>query len=124
MKTVSYKKDEFGLDCDILDDYESLLKRDDIDVIDICSPNFLHAEEAISAASSNKHVVIEKPIAMNFDELRAVTDAIVKAGVKSQVGFVCRWNPHIQSIRSMIDKGGLGEIFYVETDYYHEIGSW
>jgi Predicted dehydrogenases and related proteins len=41
------KKDELGLDCDILDDFDSLLKRDDIDIIDICSPNFLHAEEAI-----------------------------------------------------------------------------
>ncbi len=117
-------KDKLGMDCDILDDYESLLGRDDLDVIDLCSPNFLHAQEAISAASAGKHVVIEKPIAMNFKELKAVKEAVVKAGVKSQVGFVSRWNPHVGSIRSMIDKGALGEIFYVEVDYYHEIGPW
>lgn len=121
-ESAQAKKDELGLDCDILDDYESLLEREDINIIDICSPNFLHAQEAVSAVSANKHVVIEKPIAMNFNELKAVKDAIVKAGVKSQAGFVCRWNSHIQSIRSMIDKGGLGEVFYVEVDYYHEIG--
>jgi predicted dehydrogenase len=118
------KKDELGLDCDILDDYESMLKRDDIDIVDLCTPNFLHAQETIDAASVGKHVVIEKPIAMNIDELRAVRDAVVKAGVKSQVGFISRWNPHVRSIRSMIDKGGLGEVFFTEVDYYHEIGPW
>ncbi len=117
-------QERFGLACDILDTYEQLVGRDDIDIIDICSPNVLHAEEAIRAAEAGKHVVIEKPIAMNLGELRAVKDAITEAKVKSQVGFVSRWNPHVQSIRSMIDKGGLGEIYYVEVDYYHEIGPW
>ncbi len=123
-ETAQAKKEELNLDCDVLDDYESLLKRDDIDIIDICSPNFLHAEEAISAAEAGKHVCIEKPVAMNLDELKNVRDAIKKAGVKSQVGFVSRWNPHIKSIKSMIDKGGIGDPFYVEVDYYHEIGPW
>ncbi|MBE0535024.1 MAG: Gfo/Idh/MocA family oxidoreductase [Phycisphaerae bacterium] len=118
------KKAELGLDCDIMDDYESLVRRPDVDIIDICSPNVLHAEQAIRAAEAGKHVIIEKPVAMNSVELKAIRDAIVKAGVRSQVGFVSRWNPHVRSIRSMIDKGGLGEIYYVEVDYYHEIGPW
>jgi len=123
-ESAQAKKNELGLDCDILDDYEALLEREDIDIIDICSPNALHATEAISAAKAGKHVIIEKPIAMNISELRAIRDAVVKAGVKSQVGFVSRWNPHVQSIRSMIDGDALGDIYYVETDYYHEIGPW
>ena len=123
-ESAQAKKETLGLDCDILDDYGSLLTRDDVDIIDICSPNFLHAEEAIGAAEAGKHLIIEKPIAMNLKELKAIRDAVVKAGVKSQVGFVSRWNPHVQSIRTMIDKGGLGEIYYVEADYYHEIGPW
>ena len=117
-------KVKLNLDCDVLDTFDDLLRRDDIDVIDICSPNVLHAEQAVRAARAGKHVVIEKPIAMNLGELKAIRDAIVKAKVKSQVGFVPRWNPHIQSIRSMIDKGGLGEIYFTEVDYYHEIGPW
>ena len=117
-------KDRLGLDCGVADTFDDLLRRDDIDVIDICSPNLLHAEEAIAAAEAGKHVVIEKPIAMNLRELKAVRDAVVKAKVKSQAGFVLRWNPHIQSIRSMIDKGGLGDLYYTEVDYYHEIGPW
>ena len=54
-------KDRLGLDCDILDTFDELIQREDIDVIDICSPNVLHAEEAIAAAQAGKHVVIEKP---------------------------------------------------------------
>jgi len=123
-QSAQAKKDELGLDCEVLDDYDSLLGREDVDVIDICSPNFLHADEAVGAAEAGKHVIIEKPIAMNLKELRAIREAVVKAKVKSQVGFVSRWNPHIQSIRGMIDKGGLGEIYCVEVDYYHEIGPW
>jgi len=117
-------KDRLGLDCDILDTFEQLLQRDDINIIDICSPNVLHAQEAIAAARAGKHVVIEKPIAMNFAELKAVKQAIVQAQVKSQIGYISRFNPHVQSIRSLIDKGGLGDIYYTEVDYYHEIGPW
>jgi predicted dehydrogenase len=117
-------RDKMGLDCDVMDAFDELLSRDDIDVIDICSPNVLHAEEAVAAAEAGKHVVIEKPIAMNLRELEAIRDAIGKAKVKSQVGFVLRWNPHIQSVRGMIDKGGLGDLYYTEVDYYHEIGPW
>ena len=123
-ESAQAKKKELGLDCDILDDYVSLLAREDVDIIDICSPNVIHTPQAISAAEAGKHLIVEKPIAMNLKELNALKDAVVKAGVKSQVGFVSRWNPHIQSIRSMIDKGGLGEIYSVEVDYYHEIGPW
>jgi predicted dehydrogenase len=117
-------KDQLGLDCEILPAFDDLIQRDDIDVIDVCSPNALHAEEAIAAAEAGKHVVIEKPIAMNLAELKAVTQAVVAANVKSQVGFISRWNPHVRSIRSMIEKGALGDIYFVEVDYYHEIGPW
>jgi predicted dehydrogenase len=117
-------KDILGLDCNVANTFDDLIRRDDVDVIDICSPNVLHAEEAIAAAEAGKHVVIEKPVAMNLRELKAVRDAVAKARVKSQAGFVLRWNPHIQSIRTMIDKGGLGDLYLTEVDYYHEIGPW
>jgi len=115
-KSAQAAKERLCLDCDIVDTYGVLLRRDDIDIIDVCSPNALHAEQAIAAAEAGKHVVIEKPIAMNLGELRAIRDAVAKAKVKSQVGFVARWNPHIQSIRSMIDKGSvLNEKFYTKS---------
>jgi predicted dehydrogenase len=101
-----------------------LLRRDDVDIVDICTPNALHAEEIIAAAEAGKHIIIEKPAVMNLHELELVRDAVKKAGVKTQTCFELRWNPHVQSLRSMIDRGGLGKLFYVEVDYYHEIGPW
>ena len=76
-------KDILSLDCDVANTFDDLIRRDDIDVIDICSPNALHAEEAIAAVEASKHVVIEKPVAMNLRELQAVRDAVAKA--KSQI---------------------------------------
>ena len=117
-------KEKHGLDCAVVDSFEELVKRSDVDIVDITTPNAFHAEEAVAAAQAGKHLIIEKPIAMNLKELKAVRDAVKKAGVKVQVGFASRWNPYIMSLRSMIAGGGLGELFYVEVDYYHEIGPW
>jgi predicted dehydrogenase len=117
-------RSQLGLSCDVLESDEELVRREDIDVVDICSPNVFHAGQAMMAATAGKNVVIEKPVAMNLGELKALRKAIEEAGIHSQVGFICRWNPHIQTIRSMIEKGALGDIFYTEVDYYHEIGPW
>jgi UDP-N-acetyl-2-amino-2-deoxyglucuronate dehydrogenase len=119
------KKDEHHLtDCRIVDGYQELLSMKEVDVIDICTPNALHAEEAVAAAQAGKHMIIEKPMGMNLAEITAVRDAVVKAGVKTQSCFESRWNPHVQSLKSMIAKDGLGKIFYTQVDYYHEIGPW
>ncbi|MCG7840571.1 MAG: Gfo/Idh/MocA family oxidoreductase, partial [Methanomassiliicoccales archaeon] len=75
-------KATLSLDCDVLDTYDELVKREDIDIIDICSPNVLHAEEAIAAVEAGKHVVIEKPIGMDLAELKAIRNATEKAKVK------------------------------------------
>lgn len=118
------KKAELGLDCIIVDSFEEMIKLDEVDAVDICTPNALHAEEAIAAAEAGKHLIIEKPICMNLKELQSIKKAVDKAGVLTQTCFELRWNPHVQSLRSMIDKGGLGDLFFVEVDYYHEIGPW
>jgi UDP-N-acetyl-2-amino-2-deoxyglucuronate dehydrogenase len=118
------KKIELNLDCAVVNNFDELIKRDDVDIIDICTPNALHAEEAIAAAEAGKHLIIEKPACMDMKEMKAIKNAVVKAGVTTQTCFELRWNPHVQCIRSMIDQGGLGDLFYVEVDYYHEIGPW
>lgn len=118
------EKDRRNLQCAVADSFEEMIKRDDVDIVDICTPNALHAEEVIAAAAVGKHVIIEKPIAMDLKELTAVKNAIKKAGVKSQVGFASRWSPHVITLKNMIKNGGLGDLFFTEVDYYHEIGPW
>jgi predicted dehydrogenase len=123
-ETCEALKKEHDLDCDILDSYNDLLKHKDVDLIDITTPNVMHHEEVLKAAEAGKHMIIEKPICMNKKELQEELEAVRKAKVKTQTGFASRWNPHIVSVKNMIDKGGLGDIFFTEVDYYHEIGPW
>jgi predicted dehydrogenase len=111
-------------ECRIVGSFEEMLAMEEVDVVDICTPNALHAAEAIAAAEAGKHLIIEKPVAMNLAELRALREAVHRSGVKSQTCFESRWNPHVASLRRMIDQDGLGRVYYVEVDYYHEIGPW
>jgi predicted dehydrogenase len=72
-------------------------------------------------AQAKKHVVIEKPCAITLESLKAQHLAVKDNGVKSLVGFVLRFNPLLQAIDSVIEKGSLGNIFAVEVDYLHRI---
>ncbi|MCL5072714.1 MAG: Gfo/Idh/MocA family oxidoreductase [Actinobacteria bacterium] len=127
-ESAEKKKALYNLDCDILDSYDDLLKRDDIDIISMCSPNFLRAEEIIKACEAGKHIFAEKPIVHNLDELKAVKkayeEAKAKYKIKSIVGFVVEYYDQFLCIKSLIEKGAIGVPFFIETDYWHELGPW
>lgn len=108
----------------VYNDYEAMLADPTIDVIDICTPHPFHAEQAIAAARAGKHLIIEKPIALNYADALRVRDAVHTAGVRVCVCFECRYSAHFTMIRSVIDQGLLGRIHYAEVDYYHGIGPW
>ncbi|MBM3211133.1 Gfo/Idh/MocA family oxidoreductase [Candidatus Poribacteria bacterium] len=118
------RAEECELACDICTDFDEVLKRDDIDIISICTPNHLHPSETMAAAEAGKNILIEKPVAMNLKDLKEMRDAVRKAKVKTVVSFVLHWNPFFQTVKSLIDDGTLGKIFFAETDYFHEIGKW
>lgn len=119
------KLKEVGLEkCALYTDYEQMLKRDDIDIVSICTPNNLHVKEAIMTAQAGKHFLLEKPIALNLEELKKLKAAVKAAKVKTVVGFVLRWNPLFETIKPLIKDDAIGKIFYGEVDYYHGIGRW
>lgn len=118
------KKERNLTDCRVVDTFEEMLSIDSLEAIDICTPNALHAEEVIAACEAGKHLIIEKPVAMDLRELKSVREAVRSSGVITQTCFESRWNPYIQCLKSMIGKGGLGDLFYIQCDYYHEIGPW
>lgn len=74
-------------------DYEKLLEREDIDLVDIASPDFMHAEQAIAAAKAGKHVLCEKPMALSLEEARAMKAAAQDANTKFMVAQSQRWTP-------------------------------
>jgi predicted dehydrogenase len=103
----------------LYDDYADLLADRRVDAISICTPHTRHADETIRGAEAGKHLVIEKPVALNLDELSRMDVAVRRAEVKTVVSFVLRWNPLVLTIKQMIADGIFGETFFVQTAYWH-----
>lgn len=101
-------------------DWKKLIARDDIDVIDICTSNNVHMPIAIAAAKAGKHIICEKPVAMNATEAKAMLDAAEAAGVKHMVAFNYRRVPAIAFARQMIEEGKIGKVFHFNAVYYQD----
>jgi len=113
-----------GGDIKVYDDVAKMLKDPEIDVIDICSYPYQHADQVVAAAKAGKHIIIEKPLALNYKDLKRMKVAIDKAGVFCCVCFECRFSSQFLATKSVIDQGLLGKLHYGEIDYYHGIGPW
>ncbi|HEY2952122.1 MAG TPA: Gfo/Idh/MocA family oxidoreductase [Verrucomicrobiae bacterium] len=105
-------------------DVQAMLTDADPAVVSICSYPQDHARHAIAAARAGKHLIIEKPLALSWEDCLAVQKAVAAAKVKTCVCFECRFSSQFQTIRAVIDQGLLGRIHYGEVDYYHGIGPW
>ena len=101
-----------------------MLADPDLNAVSICSYPADHARQAIMAAMAGKHLIIEKPVALTWEDCQAVESAVQKAGVKTCVCFEARYSSQLITIKSLIDQGFLGKIHYGEVDYYHGIGPW
>jgi predicted dehydrogenase len=91
-------------------DWRDLVSRDDVDVVDICTPPGTHAEIAVAAAAAGKAVLCEKPLAVSYAQARTATEAVRAAGVHNAVGFNYRRLPAVALMRQMIADGAVGEI--------------
>jgi len=105
--------------CKYYVDYRGLLKQEkDIDCVSICTPHAHHAEITINSANAGKHVVTEKPMAMNLEEADKMIAACKKNNVKLFVVKQNRYNEPIKRLKDAIDKGRFGKIFYGNTTVY------
>ena len=104
-------------------DWRKLLGRDDVQLIDVCTPGDSHAEIAIAALEAGKHVLCEKPLANTVEEAEAMTAAAKKAkaqGIRSMVGFTYRRVPAIALARQLVAEGKLGTIRHVRAQYLQD----
>ena len=101
-------------------DWKKLVARDDIDVVDICTSNAVHMPIAVAAAKAGKHIICEKPVAMNADEAKAMLDAAEAAGVRHMVAFNYRRVPAIALAKQMIEEGKIGKVFHFNAVYYQD----
>ena len=105
-------------------DLAQMLADPELDAVSICSYPADHARQAVMAARAGKHLIIEKPIALTWEDCLSVKKAVEEAGVKTCVCFECRFSSQLITVKSLIDQGMLGDIHYGEVDYYHGIGPW
>jgi predicted dehydrogenase len=101
-------------------DWRELIARDDIDIIDICTPGSSHEEIAIAALAAGKHVLCEKPLANSVAEAERMAAAAASARGKSMVGFSYRRVPAVTYARQLVADGRLGRIFHVRADYLQD----
>lgn len=108
---AAQKASEFGFNRST-GDWKELVNDPRVDLVDICAPNFLHKEMALAAIAAGKHVYSEKPLALNADDAREMTEAAEKAGVKTLVGFNYIKNPTLQFAKQLIAQGDIGEVVH------------
>jgi predicted dehydrogenase len=104
-------------------DWRRLLDRDDIDLVDICTPGDTHAEIAIAALEAGKHVLCEKPLANTVEEAEQMTEAAEAAaasGIRATVGFTYRRVPAIALARQLVSEGRIGDVRHVRAQYLQD----
>jgi len=111
-------KREFGAEVKIFHDYDAF------DIIDICTPHPYHPEQTIKAAEAGKHIIIEKPIALRFEDALRMLDAVERNRSMTSVCFEVRFISVARAMKSIIDQGLIGEVYFAECDYFHGIGPW
>lgn len=111
--------DQWGYES-IETDWKALVARNDIDAIDICTPNDSHAEIAIAVAKAGKMVLCEKPLARNVVEAKQMLDAIDKAKVKNTVWYNYRRLPAVTLAKQIVASGKLGKIYHYRANFLQD----
>ncbi len=93
--------------------YQDLIDCNEVDVVDICTPNYIHCEIASEAIRQGKPFSVEKPLGMNYKETAALYQEAVNAGIPGVISFSWRYRPYIRFMKWIVDKGELGELYHI-----------
>jgi predicted dehydrogenase len=114
-------RDRYSLKCAVETNASEMLRRDDVDIVAVCTPHNAHTQYVVTAAEAGKHIIIEKPVALTPEDVLKQQQAVRKNKVKTVVSFVLHWNPLLMTIDHLIEQNVFGDIFMVEVDYLHRI---
>jgi len=101
-------------------DWHKVIEDDEVDLVDICVPNNVHAEIAIAAAKAGKAIICEKPLALDGPQAQTMVDAVEKAGVANFVSYNYRRVPAVTLAKKFIDEGRLGQIFHYRANFLQD----
>ena len=119
LEKVQAFADQWGYES-VETDWKALIARDDIDAVDICAPNNMHAEIAIAAAAAGKMILCEKPLSRTLAEGVAMVNSIEKAGVPNTVWYNYRRVPAVTLAKKIIESGKLGKIFHYRANFLQD----
>jgi predicted dehydrogenase len=105
-------------DIELYTDYREMLKNADIDVVSVCTPNYLHAQMTIDVLNAGKHVICEKPMALSTQDCEKMIDAKLKNNRKLFVVKQNRYNPPVQAVRNLLNENKLGKLFFIVLNCY------
>lgn len=111
-------KEQYHLDCDVYDDHEKLLPRTDIDLVDVCTPPYVHAQISINAMRSGKHVICEKPMAASLEECDAMLRARDESGKILSIIAQNRFREPIRNVKALLDSGLAGPVRHAQIDSF------
>lgn len=109
---------------------EALIERDDLDIINVVTPDNFHAPLTIAAAEAGKHVLCEKPMAPTWDECVRMVQAADRANRKLMIGQSYRFTDRYVAVQRAVEAGEVGEVFYVDSEYWNNLegvggaGNW
>ncbi len=105
---------------DYYEDYHKILEREDIVAVTLPLPDQIHAKVAIDAMRAGKHVLCEKPMALDLKECEEMVKVSEETGMKLMIGQVCRYTPAFKRAKELVEAGEIGELFFVESEYAHD----
>ncbi|HET7456568.1 MAG TPA: Gfo/Idh/MocA family oxidoreductase, partial [Gemmatimonadaceae bacterium] len=104
------------------DSHEALIARDDIDLVDVCTPSATHFDLSWAALAARKHVLCEKPVAYDYADTRRAAAFARAQGVKTKLGFTFRYSPAMRYMKALIDDGFVGTPFIFNG--YEQNSQW
>jgi UDP-N-acetyl-2-amino-2-deoxyglucuronate dehydrogenase len=105
-------------------DLDAMLAGAEIDVVDITGYPNQHADHFVRSARAGKHIIVEKPLAVEWSDVLDMKKAVADSRVRTCVCLECRFSSQFLATKAVIDSGLLGRLHYGEVDYYHGIGPW
>ncbi len=115
---------QYGGRISVYNDLDEMLANPDVHVVSLCGFPTQRLDQVKRATRAGKHLILEKPLCLSLKELRAMQQAVKRAGVKTCVCFELRYSSQFQVTKTVLDRGLLGHVHYGEVDYYHGIGPW
>jgi predicted dehydrogenase len=119
-RSAALERFHADFDAEIFDDIENLCRCPRVDAIYVATPPALHAEHAILAAHHGKHVIVEKPMALNLDDAERMNDAAEKHGVKLLCGHTHSFDAPVRKMREIVHSGDLGNLCMINTWNYND----